>query len=92
MLIYKKRTCHLVNFAVLRKMKESEKIDKYFDFTKELKSLWNMKVIMIPIVVSVIKTIPKGLENQRQNQDHPDYSIVKMSWNTQKSSGDLLSL
>ena len=39
----KKRTCRIVDFAVLAdhrvKLKESEKKDKYLDLTKELKKL-----------------------------------------------------
>ena len=38
----------LVDFAVPAdhrvKMKENEKIDKYLDFARELKNLWNMRV------------------------------------------------
>ena len=32
-------------------MKESEKIDKSFDLSKELKLLWDMQVTVISIVV-----------------------------------------
>ena len=39
----KKRTCKIVDFAVMAnhriKLKESEKKDKYLDFAKELKKL-----------------------------------------------------
>ena len=38
----KKRTCHLVNFSFpadhKAKMKESERIDKYLDLSRELKN------------------------------------------------------
>ena len=44
------------------KIKESEKIDKCMDLAKEPKKLWNMSVMMIPIVVGALGTIPKGLE------------------------------
>ena len=48
------------------KLKESEKKDKYFYHTRELKRLWNMKVMVIPIVpgalVKVIKGLIQGLE------------------------------
>ena len=51
----KKRTCKIVDFAVLAdhiiKLKESEKKDKYLDLARELKKQWNMKVIIIPIMV-----------------------------------------
>ena len=43
------------------KMKESEKKDKNFDLTRELKKLWNMKVTNIPIVIGAFGTVTKGL-------------------------------
>ena len=61
----KKRTCRIVNFAVLAdyrvKLKKGKKIDKYLDFVRELKKLWNMRVTVIPVVVGTHGTIPKGL-------------------------------
>ena len=61
----KKRTCKIVNFAILAdhriKLKESEKKDKYLNLARELKKLWNMKVTIIPIVIGVFGTIIKGL-------------------------------
>ena len=47
-----------------QKMKESEKIDKYLDFSTELKKLWNLTVTMMPIVVGVFGTVPKLLERR----------------------------
>ena len=51
---------------------------------------------MIPIVIGALETISKGLvkglqdlENQRKTADHPDYSIVKTSQNTDESPGDM---
>ena len=62
----KRKTCHLVDFAVPAdhrvKMKEREKIDKYLDLARELRKLWNMRVKVIPIVIGALGTIPKGLE------------------------------
>ena len=43
------------------KLKESEKTDKYLDFARELKKLWNMKVTFIAIVIDALGTVPKGL-------------------------------
>ena len=43
------------------KLKESEKTDKYLDNTRELKNLWNMKVMFIPIIISALGTVTKGL-------------------------------
>ena len=67
----KKRTCKIVEFAVPTdhriKLKECEKNDKYFDLAWELKKLWNMQVIIIPIVIgafgTVTKELLKGLED-----------------------------
>ena len=44
-------------------MKESEKIDKYLDLARELRKLWNKKVIMV-IVIGALVTVLKGLENR----------------------------
>ena len=61
----KKRTCKIGDFAVPAdhriKLKESEKKDKYFDLTRELKKLWNMKVIIISIVIGDFGIVTKGL-------------------------------
>ena len=58
----KEWTCKIVNFADHRvKLKENEKKDKYLDFARELKKLWNMKVMIIPITTSAFGTVTKGL-------------------------------
>ena len=43
------------------KLKESEKKDKYLDLARELKKIWNMKVMVIPIVISALGTNTNGL-------------------------------
>ena len=43
------------------KWKESEKKDKYLDLAGELKELWNMKMTIIPIVISALDTVTKWL-------------------------------
>ena len=64
-IIKKKRLCKIVDFAVpaeLRiNLKESEQKDKYLDFARELKKLWNMKATIVPIVIGALGTITKGL-------------------------------
>ena len=35
--------------------------DKYLDVASELKMLWNMKVMIVPIVIGAYGTITKGL-------------------------------
>ena len=61
----KKRNSKIVDFAVLDdhriKLKEYEKKDKYLDLVRELKKLWNMQVIIIPIVIGAFGTVTKGL-------------------------------
>ena len=61
----KKRTCKIVDFAVpvdnRIKLKESEKKDKYLDLAWGLKELWNMKVMIIAIVINAFGTVTKGL-------------------------------
>ena len=51
----KKKICKMVGFAVPGdhriKLKECERRDKYLDLARELKTLWNMKVTIIPIVI-----------------------------------------
>ena len=61
----KKRICKIVDCTVPAahriKLKECEKKDKYLDLARELKKLWNMKVTIVPIVISAFGTITKGL-------------------------------
>ena len=61
----KKRIGKIVNFAVSAdhriKLKECEKWDKYLDLARELKKLWKMKVMIVPIVIGAFGTITKGL-------------------------------
>ena len=49
------------------KMKESEKIDKYLDFARELKKMWNTMVTVIPIVVIALETVTKDLGKDCRN-------------------------
>ena len=56
------RTCRIVDFAVHRvKVKENEKKDKYLDLAWGWKTLRNMKVTVIPLVIGVPVKVPKGL-------------------------------
>ena len=43
------------------KPEENEKKDKYLDLARELKKLWNMKVMIVPIVIGALGTITKRL-------------------------------
>ena len=57
-----------MDFAVLGddrlNIKESTKGDKYLDFARELRKLWNMRAKVIPIVVSALGTVLEGLEKR----------------------------
>ena len=44
------------------KLKECEKRDKYLDFARELKKLWNIKVAII-LIGTVSNGLVQGLEN-----------------------------
>ena len=61
----KKRTYQIVDFTILAdqrvKLKESKKKDKYLDLAWELKEIRNMKVMVIPTVISALRTTPKRL-------------------------------
>ena len=61
----KERICKIVDFAVPAdhriKLKECEKKDKYLDLARELKKLWNMRVMIVPIVFGAFGTVTKGL-------------------------------
>ena len=59
-----------------------------------------MKVTVIPIVTGALSTGIKGLVqgetgglgNKRTSENHTNYGIIKISQNTEKCPGDLLSL
>ena len=80
------------------KLKESEKKDKYLDLDRELKKLWNMKVTIIPIVIDAFGSHQRinkgtgGFGGWRMSGNHPIYSIIENSRNTEKSPGDLSRL
>ena len=77
------------------KLKESEKRDKYRDFARERKKLWNMKVTVIPIVTGALGTVTKGLvkglEDLEISGQVETIQIIKIGQNT-KSPGDLMRL
>ena len=99
----KKRTCKIVDLAVPAdhriKLKECKKKDKYLDLARELKKLWNVQVIIIPIVIGAFGTVTKritkgtgGLGNWRTSGDHPNYYIVENAQNNEKCPADLRRL
>ena len=96
-IVNKKRTCQIVNFAVpvdhRVKQKESKKRDKYVDLARKLKKLWNMKVTVIPIVNGALSTVTKGfvhgLENMGIRGQVETIQIIALPLETWR---DLLSL
>ena len=61
----KEKICKIVDFTVpvddRLNLEESEKKDKFLCLARELKTLWNMKVTIVPIVIGALGTITKGL-------------------------------
>ena len=96
----KKRTSRIVDFAVMAdqivKLKESEKRGKYFVLAREGKKPWAMKQTFISISFGTLCTVTEknikgtgGRGNKRTSWDNPNYSIVEIGQNTEKSPGDL---
>ena len=101
--LIRKRTCKIVDIAVPAdhriKQKECEKKDKYLDFAREWKKLWNMQVTSIPIVIGAFGTVTKGwlkgLEDFEVGgwlETPPNYYIIENGENTVKSPIDVRRL
>ena len=95
LIIYKKRTCNLQDFAVATdhrgKIKESWNIYKDLDLARELKmenlsdvenncNWWTWKGLQI------LRKTSEKIGNQKKNQDHQKHWIVKIDSNTQKNT------
>ena len=65
----KKRTCRTVDLAIATdQLKEFEKRDKYLDLAWELKQkIYNMKLMVILILIGALRTIPKGLVKELED-------------------------
>ena len=89
-----KRTCRIVDFAVLAdhrvKLKESEKRDKYLDLARKLKKYgtksdgdtnrnWRVRYSHQRIDIGT-----RGFGNKRTSGDHLNYSIVEINQNSRK--------
>ena len=82
------------------KNKGSEKKDKYLDLARELRNLWDMKVIAI--VTGALETVLKGLERELEESEiggriktiKTDVLLrsARMLRRVLETSGDLLSL
>ena len=64
----KHHECQIIDFAIPYDTrgddKEVEKIERYLDLARELKKVWNMKVIVVPLVVGALGTPAKELEKR----------------------------
>ena len=74
------------------KLKESKKKDKYLDLARELKELWNMKVMIIPIVIGALGTVTEGIGKNMMSGDYPNNYIIEIGQNTEEDPGDLRRL
>ena len=85
-----------MDFELQSENEQNEKIDKYFDFSREVKKrkLHNMRVMAKPIVPGMLGTVSKGLERAWNGwkSDFSEYCIVEIGQNTQKNPKDLKTL
>ena len=62
-----KKTCLLIDMTVPsdrnRSLKEYEKMSKYKDLEIEIKKMWHLKVIVMPVVVGALGMIKKKTED-----------------------------
>ena len=93
----RKGTYQIVAFAVpvhdRVKLKEKEKRDEYLDFARELKKTLEHESDSDTIcgwcTWNPLQRIGKEkLGNTRTSRDHPNYSIIKIGQNSEKSPGD----
>ena len=60
--------CQIIDFAIPYDTrvddKEVEKIEKYLNLARAVKKVWNMKVIVVPLVVRALGTLAKELEKR----------------------------
>ena len=92
-----------MNFVVLAehtvKLKECEKRDKYLGLARELKTTVEYESddntncnLCSGYSYQKICTKTRELGNKSANRDHPNYCIIEIGLNTQKSPGDLRRL
>ena len=64
----KHHECKIIDFVIPYDtrvdVKEVEKIEKYLNLAREVKKVWNMKVIVVPLVVGALGTLAKELEKR----------------------------
>ena len=81
------------------KIKESKERKKFLDLAREIKTALKHEGDGDINCNCYARNNPQRFHketrifrNQRTSRDHPDYSIIKISQNTENSPGDLLSL
>ena len=53
-------------------MKEKEKNEKYQDIRIELQKVWNVKVVVIPVVIGALPTMSKEIHHFVKQIDIPE--------------------
>ena len=78
--LIRKKMCYLVNFCCSGKIKSENKRKRkdrqiFGPCRKIEKNLWNMRVTVIPVVISSLGSVPKNLEKrlEKQIRDLPDH-------------------
>ena len=73
MIVVEKRNkcCKIIDFAISYdsriEEKEVEKVVKYQDLTTELRKLWKMKTMVIPILIGAFRTVPRDIKRRLEN-------------------------
>ena len=47
-----------------------KKMEKYHDLVRELRKLWDMKIVIIPIVLGALGTNPKDITEENEGHWH----------------------
>ena len=62
-----KREVQIIDFAIPGDqniaIKEQEKTDKYQDLRIELQKVWNVKVVVIPVIIGALGTMSKEIHH-----------------------------
>ena len=80
----KQKTCRILSFVFLAddrvKLEEGRKRNKYLDLARELKNLWNMKVMVMLIVIGALGTVTKGLvKGLKELEIRKQVEIIQMT-------------
>ena len=71
----KERECQIIDFAIPGDqniaIKEQEKIGKYQDLRIELQKVWNVKVVVIPVVIGALRTMLNKIHHYIKQIDIP---------------------